>query len=139
MSMKICAVLLVIWYLVSIIGFGIHTCMDGHHSFVTTFVSEVSCEDMHDDHAHDCDDHDSFSQVPCCSDDFMVLSVTGTAPSFENDFDECHIEQFPFAEALLSDIHDLSVKSEISRIMSLPDSGLIIPGNIQSVLGIWRI
>ncbi len=139
--MKICAVLLAVWYVVSIIGFGVHTCMAGHHSCMTECVCEVSCENTH--HDHDCCNHEDetpvYEESPCCADDFVVLSVTGTVPSYEKDYIEYHPVYFPFTDALISDVHDLFVKSEINRILSLPDSGLLLPGDIQSVLGIWRI
>lgn len=156
-AMKICAVALAVWYLVSIIGFGVHTCMGSDRSFVTTFASGISCEDIHpeqhcaDSHhchgegeCHDCGHRQkagevSFDAQPCCSDDFVVLTITGTAPSSENDLCECHCGHFPFVAELSSAINNLSAESEINIIFPLPDSGLIVPGDVQSVLGIWRI
>ena len=157
MFMKICAVMLAVWYLMTIIGFGVHTCMGSQRSFVTTFLSGVTCEDIHPDHhctdshhchgdgeCHDCTHGQSacdvtFDSQPCCSDDFVVLEVTGTAPSSENDFSDCHCGHCPFTAELVPDGHSYVEKSGFNKIMSLPDSGLIVPGDVQSVLGIWRI
>ena len=158
MSMKICAAMLAVWYLMSIIGFGVHTCMASQRSFVTTFINGVTCEDIHPDHhctdshhchsaeeCHDCDhSHHRAADVsmdtqPCCTDDFVVLTITGMESSSENDYSECHCGICPFTAELFSDCHPHSMNSEIYRIMSLPDSGLIVPGDAQSFLGIWRI
>lgn len=151
LPIKICAVMLAIWYMMSIIGFGVHTCMGDQRSFVTTFISGMTCEDVHPEHhchgdgeCHDCGHGQrsadlSFDSQPCCSDDFVVLTITGTAPSSENDHGECHCGHCPIVTELLSDGHTSLVRSEINRMMSLPDSGLIVPGDVQSFLGIWRI
>lgn len=155
--MKISAVFLAACYLMSIIGFGVHTCLGTERSFLTTFISGDACEDIHPEHhcgdshhccgegeCHDCDHEQgpgalSFDSQPCCSDEFLVLTITGTIPSSENDYSECHCN-------LCNSIADLPyggnfkhLRSEINRIMSLPDSGVIVPGDFQSVLGIWRI
>lgn len=155
--MKICAAVLAVWYLMSIIGFGVHTCMGSQRSFLTSFVSGITCEDIHPEHhcgeAHHCsghhechgctDRHESgmpeIESSPCCSDDFMVITLTGTEPSSENGCHGCHCGQCPFAAELLSDIRCLSAKNEIYKIMPMPDSGLIAPGDVLSLLGIWRI
>lgn len=154
---KISAVVLAVWYLMSIIGFGVHTCMGSQRSFLTSFVSGITCEDIHPEHrcggsghcsghdgCHDCGHgHEAgipeFGSAPCCSDDFMVITLTGTAPSSENDFHGCHCGHCPFAAELPSDIRTLSAESGTHKINPKPDSGLIAPGDVQSVLGIWRI
>lgn len=148
--MKLCALVLGIWYLVSIIGFGVHTCMGSQRSFITTFVTGMTCEDIHPDHHCCCDagchsdcshDQDDCSYGPssCCSDDFVVLSVTGTLTSSENDFCACCSGYCLSDAGLLSGIHHLYQNSETYRIILPPDSGLLPSGDIQSVLGIWRI
>ncbi len=147
LALKICAVMLVVWYFMSIIGFGVHTCMGSGHSFVTTFVSDTACEEIHPDHrcpcSHHCCGHEegesAFVPASCCSDDFVVLTLTGTVPSSENDFSGCHSGYCPFSAFIVSDVHTPSVRSEIDRISPLPDSGPVTYGNAQSVLSIWRI
>ena len=70
---KVFAALLVGWYLMSIIGFGVHTCMDSGKSFLVAFYEGATCEDIHpehhcepaaccssarhDSHEHGCCDH----------------------------------------------------------------------------------
>lgn len=44
---RVFAAALVVWYSLSIIGFGIHTCSDSNRSFLTSFISGISCEDVH--------------------------------------------------------------------------------------------
>ena len=147
---RICALALCIWYLVSIIGFGVHTCMGSQRTFVTTFVTGMTCEDIHPEHHCCCaggchsacsNDKDGYSYgtSSCCSDDFVVLSVTGTVTSSENDFCGCCCGYCPLAAELPSGLHRLCLNSETHRIILPPDSGLLSSGDIQSVLGIWRI
>ena len=152
---KIFAVVLAVWYLMSIIGFGIHTCRGSQRSFLTTFISEVVCEDIHPEHHctsahHCCGDHQehgccgdpsdpTFESPSCCSDDVMVLSLTGTAPSSEDyGCSLCHCWHGP-AEVSAASLHHLSKVQEINRTIQESDSGLPAPGDVQSVLGIWRI
>lgn len=145
--LKISALVLAACYLMSIIGFGVHTCMGSERSFLTTFVSAAACEDIHPEHhcadSHHCcgheDDDVSFMPADCCSDDFIALTVTGTAPSNENDNAGCSCGACFHAAELLSDSHIPSVRSVTYRMFSPPDSGCIVPGDVQSVLGIWRI
>ena len=70
---KVFAALLVGWYLMSVIGFGVHTCMDSGKSFLVAFYEGAACEDIHpehhcepaaccssarhDSHEHGCCDH----------------------------------------------------------------------------------
>lgn len=155
--MKISAVVLAACYLMSIIGIGVHTCLDTERSFLTTFISGDACEDIHPEHhcgdshhccgegeCHDCDHEQgpgalSFDSQPCCSDDFLVLTITGTVPSSENDYSECHCGLCTSAAELSSGIHFNYSISEINRLISQPDSGCIVPGDVQSLLGVWRI
>ena len=145
--LKISSVVLAVCYLMSIIGFGVHTCMRSERSFLTTFVSGAACEDLHPEHhcadSHHCcgheDDEVSFMPADCCSDDFVALTVIGTVPSNENDYQGYLCGDCFYAAEFLSDIHGFSVRSVTYRIFSPPDSGCIVSGDAQSVLGIWRI
>ena len=100
--LRFSALLLVLWYCFSVIGFGVHTCNASGRSFIATFVSGLSCEDIHPE--HDCaSDHadagghacccnhkhqtaccSTADQLPeystedsCCSNDYHVLTITG--------------------------------------------------------------
>ena len=153
---KICAVMLAVWYLMSNIGFGVHTCRASQRSFVTTFVSAMTCEDIHPEHhctcahhsaddGHDCCGHGSPGQSvdasSCCTDDFKVLSLTGVLPSYDyDDTDGLFHAGYCQYTAMCKDLfHHLPSDSELHRIKPLPDSGYILPDDVQSVLGIWRI
>ena len=149
--------MLAVWYLMSIIGFGVHTCIGSQRSYVTAFASEVTCGDIHPEHhcadsrhchdeaeGNDCGHRHrtggvSLDSRTCCSDDFVVLTLTGVIPSSENDYGDHQCSPCPFNSGLLSDFRSYSEKSEFHKIMLLPDSGLTMPEDVQSVLGIWRI
>lgn len=77
--MKICAVLLVVWYCMSIIGFDVHTCKGTGRTFVATFAEGLTCADIHPEHhcapgqcgaahASECCHSDccSHSEKSCC-------------------------------------------------------------------------
>ena len=71
--MNISAALLVVWYCLSIIGFGVHTCTSSGEVFIATFADGVACADIHPEH-HCCGDsccsethHDDYERPSCCS------------------------------------------------------------------------
>ena len=69
----------------------------------------------------------------------MVLSLTGTVPSSEDyGCSLCHCWHGP-AEVSAASLHHLPKVQEINRTIQESDSGLPAPGDVQSVLGIWRI
>ena len=70
----------------------------------------------------------------------MNLEVTGTPQTLEHEIHvECQVIPVLYDVPVIADISTPSLNQEILRIMSLPDSGLIASGDVQSVLGIWRI
>lgn len=147
MSMKISALALVLWYVICIIGFGVHTCGASQRSFLTSFVTGMTCEEVHSSDSHDCEGdhccshaHEDEEDCEDCEDEYMNLEVTGTPQSSENDINvECQTIPVLYGVPAVADICAPLLNLEILRIMSLPDSGLIASGDIQSVLGIWRI
>lgn len=145
--MKISAILLVIWYCLSIIGFDVHTCSETGDSFVHMSFTSHSCHDIHDDH---CDwacehEHDEHCEEPvehhhdgrCCEDEYQVISLTGLRSdddsngSFHGGECPCIMETECDTFALLADIFDY-------RYFEEPDSGLIV-ADAQPLLSIWRI
>jgi hypothetical protein len=70
----------------------------------------------------------------------MALSITGTAHSSESDsFIGCHHGLAVCEMPVYENISILSSDLEVLNILSEPDSGHIVPGDVQSYLAIWRI
>lgn len=135
MPMKICAVLMALWYLMSIVGFDVHICHSTHHE---------PCHEHHAEEHHDCCCHhentESEVSFSCCSDDYLVLNLPVIVSSHEDDLEE----KGPSADFHPYTCHvpDICISMSEYRIhnkWSLPDSGLIAEGDVQSVLNIWRI
>ena len=71
-SRHLCCLLLVLTYVFSYAGFGIHTCHeDGSRHFVW-MLGDVSCEQIHN-HSHDAD-HDHHHDDGCCTTHVYVLT-----------------------------------------------------------------
>ena len=101
---KVTAMLLIVWYSMSIIGFGIHTCSGSGESFVVTFVEGLECEDIHPEHhytkgsccshSHSCCDtgtHTGIGPKLGCTSDYQVLALTGTVSDEKNSFEDLFI------------------------------------------------
>ena len=123
--MKIYALLLVIWYCMSIIGFDVHTCKGSGRTFVATFAEGMTCADIHPEHhcekschghsscchhestgchnsasccnhTSDCSHGESFSTQDCCSDSYQSILLTGfRAEDDHRHYDECHCGNCP--------------------------------------------
>lgn len=149
---KVFAALLVVWYLVGIIGFGVHTCNGSGKSFIVSFAEGLSCEDVHPEHhcskgsccAHlqkCCDSGTaSLSSKPCCSSEYQVLVLTGTL-STEKNADDGQFS-FIYHHSGYADMNELKVDLSsgwfISRLMPSCSSPGVIPDR-QAVLNVWRI
>lgn len=161
--LRFSALLLVIWYCFSVIGFGIHTCQASERSFVATFISGLTCADIHPEHkcdkglccsyaSHDCggdhahdggccghseDDDMSVYPASCCSNDYLALVITGC----ENDNED---RTGTMSDALAFHARNVAPEDFHYKITSCkyfhkPDSGPWLNADIQSLLGIWRI
>ena len=143
------AMLLAIWYCFSVIGFDVHTCKASSRSFVSVFANVSSCEDIHPDHAcgkghccssaHGCCDDETLSlkAESCCSDDYLSLSLTGTS----NDSQRLltYLQPESFIPSFLKN-YLVSVSESVDHDKySNHKSRLIVPGDFQSLLRIWRI
>lgn len=154
---KITALLLIVWYSMSIIGFDVHTCSGSGKSFVVSFIEGLSCEDIHPEHRcakenccadeHSCchshqhsDGQIQISSKSCCSNDYQVLSLTGA--TLDNKDDEHSICSCSHCLYLALHTVDLSADAMYAdRTLShrMPDHrpGLIPDG--QSLFSVWRI
>ena len=160
--LRFSALLLVLWYCFSVIGFSIHTCRASDRSFVATFISGLTCADIHPEHKcdkehcsdrtvrHCCDgvhhDHGccsmenegtSFEQETCCSNDYLVLSITGNLLDGEEYCAEiADVISFPSVSLVPSVSHQNLFLYKYNHI---PDSGPGVHWDVQSLFNIWRI
>ena len=161
--LRFSALLLMLWYCFSVIGFGIHTCRASERSFVVTFVGGLMCADIHPDHTcdkgHCCSHalHDSFEKhghdggccshsadegmslqaESCCTNDYLALVITGCATDNE---DRSDIMPDSVAFSVVNVVAD-DFQSNISsyKYRHKPESGPRLNADIQPLLNIWRI
>lgn len=149
---SLAAVLLVIWYSLSVIGFDIHTCSSSGQTYVATVVSGFSCEEIHPEHHHDADAHDhsgcgcccshrsdapSLDRTPCCTDDFQVITLTGL-PCQETDGDSSSV---PVPSYCTPDdsFRSMDVSHACPEILISSRVRDIGPRNLQASYSVWRI
>ncbi len=154
--LKIFAILLTVWYSMSIIGFNVHTCSGSGRSFVVTFIDGVTCEDIHPDHVcskvsccsdryHDhcaCGGHDgvSFGPQSCCSSDYQVLALTGTLSQNDHEhFDECACGSCPCVGFAVCGAPLLPDEYNFIAYIHAPDPGVASACERQASLSVWRI
>ncbi len=155
MIIKTLAVLLTVWYSMSIIGFDVHTCNGSGRSFVTTFIKGLTCEDIHPNHVCDkapccagsqkscCSHHEdrcAFKAESCCSNNYQVLSLTGTAGHNDHEhFDECACGHCPCIGFSADDVPALFHENKFTAHIQSPDSGVCSACERQAALRVWRI
>lgn len=148
---KVTALLLVVWYSMSIIGFAIHTCSGTGESFVVTFVDGLGCVDIHPEHhcaegtccshSHECNEakeHDCIGAKACCSNDYQVLALTGTVSDEKGIGDA--LSSFIYSNCININIFEpaLAAFGHMSRcVKSDPCPGSLY--DMQSAFGVWRI
>lgn len=142
------AMLLVIWYSLSIIGFDVHTCSGSGETYIATIASGLSCEDIHPEHGHTgcrcCHPVDtengSIDRKPCCTDDYQVILLTGIRSTDESGTSYDH---GPLQLASHSDACADNLRSEIYlsalRAFYKPRSECMLPRDVQANYSIWRI
>lgn len=146
------ALLLVVWYSLSVIGFDVHTCNASGEVYIATVASGFSCDDIHSDghkQAHYehfgctcCQTHksdsDKLKTKPCCSDDYQVILLTGvrSAQDAEDSYQQTLVETINIAESDYSYSH---IFDNGLRTFYKPGSGGLTPRDIQAVYNIWRI
>lgn len=158
---KVFAALLVGWYLMGVIGFGVHTCSGSGKSFVVAFYEEMTCEEIHPEHGHvhDCCAHHhhaqsetadhgdchfcdgmSISAKSCCSNDYMVLDVAGAI--FQDDSRSNDEQPLLHASGICEMTCDAVIHASLNRIIKYihePESGQELLRDRQAVLSTWRI
>lgn len=85
---RIFAAILVIWYSLSIIGFGVHTCSESNRSFLTSFITGVSCEDVHPTEACGkacCEKESQKHGCKCCCDHSVEVIPRAATESASSD------------------------------------------------------
>ncbi|MBR5300252.1 MAG: hypothetical protein IKU36_08395 [Bacteroidales bacterium] len=158
---KVFAALLVGWYLMSIIGFGVHTCSGSGKSFVVAFYEEMTCEEIHPEHGHvhDCcahhhdshsepSDHDDchfcdgecVSPKSCCSNDYQVLKLAGTLVQDDNRGNAEHSSFHSSSiDVMTCDAGYHTSWRTIIKYIHEPESGHELLCDRQAVLSVWRI
>ena len=149
---SISALLLVVWYSLSVIGFDVHTCNASGEIYIATVAGGFSCDDIHPDghkqthHEHSCckccqshqGDSDKLKTKPCCTDDYQVILLTGvrSAQDAEDSYQQTLIETINIAESDYSYSH---IFDNGLRAFYKPGSGGLTPRDVQAVYNIWRI
>lgn len=147
---RLSAFFLLLWYSFSVIGFNVHTCNASGRSFVATFVTGLSCSDIHPGHVCEkgmcgagharecCHDHDcgpAFRLPDCCSNDHVALVITGCSSS-EDHHESGLCGYLPH----VGSFYEWPRASFCScSVVFKPASGLIVQGDRQSLLKVWRI
>lgn len=150
---KILALLLVVWYSMSIIGFGVHTCSGSGESFVVTFVEGFDCEDIHPEHhctkglccSHhhsrcDSEDYARVRSESCCTSDYQVLALTGAVSDEKNGLD--HTGAFIYCNCISSKIFGYDAELQHAQLIFERLASASFLGrmpDMQSLFGVWRI
>lgn len=79
----LCCILLCGWYLMSVVGFDIHTDHHDDCTYVVSLLSDLSCEKIHPEDECACGHcgHDGCDDCDDCEDESDCLKITGTAGS----------------------------------------------------------
>ena len=158
-SLRFSAMLLVLWYCFSVIGFNVHTCNASGRAFVATFISGLTCADIHPEHHCDkeacgtshetacCPHHheegvhvNSLRPADCCSDDHMALALTGCATGDNNRHgDAASLCICSICGSPVESVSCVSSASSNTYGIFSKDKPLLVMRDRQSLLNIWRI
>lgn len=155
---KVFAALLVGWYLMCIIGFGVHTCSGSGKSFLVPFFESLTCEEIHPEHScdpsaccasvheHGCCSHCgldqglSLSSKSCCSNDYQVLELTGILVQDDSRSNDGHSSWYcPCVDIMICDAGCQISWKTIIKYIHEPESGKELLRDRQAVLSVWRI
>ena len=146
--MKISAVLLAVWYCLSIIGFGVHTCQSSGQTFIAMFTDGASCSDIHPEHhccktkCHEqsqCDADCSIELQKCCSNEYHMIQLSGCLSSVESDLDAFKLEMLSTYVSLQPVYVSYGqLYTEDFKFWN-SDSGDVSPCDPQVTFGVWRV
>ena len=150
--LRISALMLLIWYCFSVIGFNVHTCRASGDSFVTTVLTGITCEDIHPEHtccagycksgcSSSCHHHEHETAYKtdgkCCSDDYHMLLLTGSV-SDDDRHEDGLSASFSFCSLSGHPADDLRYAYDRNRIRP-PVPDIVSGRSIRPFLSIWRI
>lgn len=164
--MKIAAVLLTIWYCMSIIGFDVHTCKDSGRTFVATFIEGMACSDIHPEHhccncagshhhesscchkevktscctAEHSDSKSGIDSDECCTDNYQVIQISGCRAEDNRTLADANL--LDFNPVLLADYASaLSADYGHSIILKSkrPESWDIVLDDLCVIFNVFRI
>lgn len=147
------ALLLVVWYSLSVIGFDVHTCSTSGDTYIATVISGTECEDIHPEHTRKCcscchhddvpnDTHDAEESVKsgsCCTDQWQMIDLTGLKTSDEKmDLSDYIYDSYVCGPQQYSDDYSLKILAH-GRALYKPDPGTLKCLDFQQIYSIWRI
>ena len=167
--MNISAALLVVWYCVSIIGFGVHTCISSGETFIASFADGVECADIHPEHhccgasccfgshhdhrEHSCcpaghhedpaEEHDApqaISSPSCCSNDYQAIVLSGCRSDYGSEDKHSFVKAFCPCVTDIPVSYIASARHHAEQTQFLEhDSGVLWPSDLLVTFGVWRI
>ena len=165
LSTRIFAAIMIVWYSLSIIGFGVHTCLENNRSFLTSFVDGSSCEDIHPSElcghsccskpvqkvqhkcccAHHDDEHKNaanedgqmLTQKKCCFNDYQQLDITGSGQDKGLEVNDIPVYSYVCC-LVYSSIDNLSSNYSNINSRALPGRHRYV-SEMRPLLSVWRI
>ncbi|MCM1177298.1 MAG: hypothetical protein NC308_08150 [Clostridium sp.] len=139
-------------YVLSVLGFNVHSCAESGEMFVAPLFEGATCHDFHPEHhchaeccghhpgMHECCGGASMSGNACCSDDLFLLSLTGAVrddSSHVHHHDcKCICGYCPLSVEIGQDAGIVLDREGRLHLREIPLPGSAVD---RSVLGIWRL
>lgn len=155
-GIRVIAMLLILWYCVSVIGFDVHTCYKSDRCFIATFVEGFECEDIHpchSNHCHCCEKARqcasanageccgksacSVSESSCCSNDYQVIDITGSGSAGFQSSEDIQLCLMLPLNTFCENVVSLSVRSDFNRVSW--SGSCVCPCDVHPMFGVWRI
>ena len=145
---RVFAFMLLVWYCLSIIGFGVHTCSESNRSFLTSFISGIACDDIHpSDRCNEsccsakkhkeCTAGDvNLNKRTCCQDNYQQIQITGAGQGNSSEEYSIIASSCFCYSTLVIDTVVPSLKFNQVSARSVPH---LFMGELRPFLSIWRI